>query len=85
MRKTRTICVCAAAFVAASMLPASAQMSSSSTSFEGASAEMQKRGPRSDMLGPDQGGRYIVTEPGYRYGYRYHRRAHRAPVYGYYR
>ena len=85
MRNARMICLCAAAVMVASVLPAAAQWSSSSTSFEGASAEMQKRGPRSDMYGPDRGGRYVVTDPGYRPSYRYYRRAHRAPVYGYYR
>jgi hypothetical protein len=84
MRNTYMLCLCAAVAIAAMSVPAAAQWSTSSTSFEGATHEMQKRGPRSDVLGPGWGGEYVVTEPGYRRGYRVHRRHYHPPAYGYY-
>jgi hypothetical protein len=64
----------AAAVAAALVVPASAQRATTSQSWEGASWEMQRRGPRSSMHGPLSDGRIVVT-PGYGYGKRYMKRA----------
>jgi hypothetical protein len=61
MRKSVAICLAGAAIAAMSVAPASAQRATSNTSWEGASHEMQVRGPRSNIYGPDRGGRLHVT------------------------
>jgi hypothetical protein len=82
MRTTRAICVCTAAVIVAYAAPAAAQYGTTTSSWEGATHEMQKRGPRSTIHGPGWDGRYIVTGGnGYR-SYRAHRQ-YRQPVYGY--
>lgn len=43
------------------------------TSWEGASAEMQKQGPYSNVYGPDRSGTYVITNDGRRAYYRSHR------------
>jgi len=89
MRYVRAICLSAAVALAYAV-PASAQ--SFNTSWEGATHEMQKRGPTSDIHGPDWGGRIYVT-PGRnayrhywpRHSYRYHRAPRPYYGMGYYR
>jgi hypothetical protein len=83
MHPVRTICLCTAALIAAYAVPAAAQPSTSTSSWEGATHEMQKRGPRSTIHGPSWDGRYLVTG-GYGH-YRSYRapRHYRQPVYGY--
>jgi hypothetical protein len=57
-----------AAAIAALVTPASAQRAANyNQSWEGASYEMQRRGPRSTMRGPMRDGRILVT-PGYHGG-----------------
>lgn len=85
MRTTSAICLCTAALIAATAAPAVAQRASLNSSWEGATHEMQKRGPRSDLRGPTVGGQIIVTpgDNGYRQrAWRSHRPYH-GPAYGY--
>ena len=84
MRTTRAICLYTAALVVACAAPAAAQQyGTSSSSWEGATHEMQKRGPRSDIYGPGSDGRIIVSGSD---GYLSYRRAQppdRQRAYGY--
>jgi hypothetical protein len=62
------------AALAALVTPALAQRATTNQSWEGATHEMQRRGPTSTLRGPLSDGRIVVT-PGYhkRYVKRYHR------------
>lgn len=79
MPKTLLTITTAAALVAAFSLPAAAQRATAHQSFEGATAEMQKKGPRSSMYGPMSDGRIVVTNPGSRRYVKRHR--HHTPRY----
>jgi hypothetical protein len=70
-----------AAAIAALIAPASAQPATANQSWEGATHEMQRRGPASSLRGPMSDGRIVVT-PGYqRYHGRYVKRYHRSHRY----
>ncbi len=81
MRFIRLLSVSAAALALTYAVPAAAQ--TFHQSWEGATHEMQKRGPGSTIHGPGWDGRILVT-PGYAYGYghRHFRRHHPRPYYG---
>ena len=67
MSKMLVTLIGAAALAALTAPPASAQRATFNQSWEGASWEMQRRGPRSTMRGPMRDGRILVT-PGYHGG-----------------
>jgi hypothetical protein len=44
-----------------------------SSSWEGATAEMQKQGPYSNVYGPDRSGTYVITNGRHHHHPRFHR------------
>ena len=75
MSKTLLTLIGTAALAATFALPAAAQRVTAHQSFEGATAEMQKKGPRASMHGPRSDGRIIVTS-GHRRHAGWHRHHH---------